>query len=127
MNKDTSIWMPIYIGDLQAKFARMNAEQVGATLLLMMDYWKNGTIPNQPEIITSITKLSATKTQKLIQTLISLNLFECSGEQLTSLYIMALKEQAMLNQKMKTEKAKNAAQARWEGVQNSVSVNLTRF
>jgi len=29
MHKDISIWMPLYIGDLQAKFARMTAEQIG--------------------------------------------------------------------------------------------------
>ena len=57
MNKDTSIWMPIYIGDLQSKFARMTPEQVGATFLLMMDFWKNGAIPNQSAILVSITKL----------------------------------------------------------------------
>ena len=39
MHKDISIWMPLYIGDLQAKFARMTAEQIGAALLLMMDFW----------------------------------------------------------------------------------------
>ena len=27
MHKDISIWMPLYIGDLQAKFARMTVEQ----------------------------------------------------------------------------------------------------
>ena len=46
MHKDISIWMPLYIGDLQAKFARMTAEQIGAALLLMMDFWKNGAIPH---------------------------------------------------------------------------------
>ena len=45
MHKDISIWMPLYIGDLQGKFARMTTEQIGATLLLMMDFWKNGAIP----------------------------------------------------------------------------------
>ena len=57
MHKDISIWMPLYIGDLQAKFARMTAEQIGAALLLMMDFWKNGAIPHDLATVCSITKL----------------------------------------------------------------------
>ena len=34
MNTDATIWMPLYIGDLQAKFTRLSSEQVGATLFL---------------------------------------------------------------------------------------------
>ena len=80
MHKDISIWMPLYIGDLQAKFARMTAEQVGAALLLMMDFWKNGAIPHDLATVCSITKLSQHTTAKtLLNTLIALDLFCCGG------------------------------------------------
>ncbi|MFW1859443.1 hypothetical protein, partial [Acinetobacter defluvii] len=113
MNKDTSIWMPIYIGDLQSKFARMSPEQIGATFLLMMDFWKNGPIPNQNAILASITKLPQSKVKLLTQTITDLGVFESTTDHLKSDYLSVLKEQATLNQKMKSDKAKQAAQARW--------------
>lgn len=73
MHKDISIWMPLYIGDLQAKFARMTAEQIGAALLLMMDFWKNGAIPHDLATVCSITKLSQhIKAKTLLNTLMAL-------------------------------------------------------
>ena len=114
MHKDISIWMPLYIGDLQAKFARMTAEQIGAALLLMMDFWKNGAIPHDLATVCSITKLSQhTKAKTLLNTLIALELFEVESEQIHSNFLTSLKSQALQNQQMKSDKAKNAAQARW--------------
>ena len=114
MHKDISIWMPLYIGDLQAKFARMTAEQIGASLLLMMDFWKNGTIPHDLATVCSITKLPQhTKAKTLLNTLTALELFEVESEQILSSFLTSLKNQALQNQQMKSDKAKNAAQARW--------------
>ena len=114
MHKDISIWMPLYIGDLQAKFARMTVEQIGATLLLMMDFWKNGAIPHDLATVCSITKLSQqTKAKTLLNTLLALELFEVESEQIHSNFLTSLKSQAFQNQQMKSDKAKNAAQARW--------------
>ena len=114
MNKDISIWMPLYIGDLQAKFARMTAEQIGAALLLMMDFWKNGAIPHDLATVCSITKLPQhTKAKTLLNTLMALELFEVESEQIHSNFLSSLKSQALQNQQMKSDKAKNAAQVRW--------------
>ena len=114
MHKDISIWMPLYIGDLQAKFARMTAEQIGAALLLMMDFWKNGAIPHDLATVCSITKLpQQTKAKTLLNTLMALELFEIESEQIHSNFLTSLKSQALQNQQMKSDKAKNAAQARW--------------
>ena len=114
MHKDISIWMPLYIGDLQAKFARMTVEQIGATLLLMMDFWKNGAIPHDLATVCSITKLPQhTKAKTLLNTLTALELFEVESEQILSSFLTSLKNQALQNQQMKSDKAKNAAQARW--------------
>ena len=114
MHKDISIWMPLYIGDLQAKFARMTAEQIGAALLLMMDFWKNGAIPHDLATVCSITKLpQQTKAKTLLNTLVALELFEVESEQIHSNFLTSLKSQALQNQQMKSDKAKNAAQARW--------------
>ena len=114
MHKHISIWMPLYIGDLQAKFARMTAEQIGAALLLMMDFWKNGAIPHDLATVCSITKLPQhTKAKTLLNTLLALELFEIESEQIHSSFLTSLKSQALQNQQMKSDKAKNAAQARW--------------
>ena len=114
MNKDISIWMPLYIGDLQAKFARMTAEQVGATLLLMMDFWKNGAIPHDLATVCSITKLpQLSKAKTLLNMLMALEVFEVESEHIRSTFLTSLKSQALQNQQMKSDKAKNAAQARW--------------
>ncbi len=113
MNTDATIWMPLYIGDLQAKFTRLSSEQVGATLFLMMDFWKNGPIPNETHILMSVTKLTSPKTKSLMSTLKTLNLFEEANGFIQSHYFTALKEQAIQNQKMKSERGKVAAEARW--------------
>ena len=113
MNTDATIWMPLYIGDLQAKFTRLTSEQVGATLFLMMDFWKNGPIPSESHILMSVTKLNSSKTKSLITTLKTLNLFEEVNGSIHSHYFTALKEQAIQNQKMKSERGKAAAEARW--------------
>ena len=94
MHKDISIWMPLYIGDLQAKFARMTAEQIGAALLLMMDFWKNGAIPHDLATVCSITKLPQhTKAKTLLNTLMALELFEVESEQIHSNFLSSLKSQ----------------------------------
>ena len=114
MNTDATIWMPLYIGDIQAKFTRLTSEQVGATLFLMMDFWKNGPIQSQSHILMSVTKLSSAKTKSLMDTLKNLNLFEEVNGFIQSDYFTTLKEQALQNQKMKSERGKAAAEARWK-------------
>jgi uncharacterized protein YdaU (DUF1376 family) len=101
-------------GTTEAAVARMTAEQIGAALLLMMDFWKNGAIPHDLATVCSITKLPQhTKAKTLLNTLIALELFEVESEQIHSNFLTSLKSQALQNQQMKSDKAKNAAQARW--------------
>ncbi len=48
----------------------MTAEQIGAALLLMMDFWKNGAIPHDLATVCSIAKLPQhTKAKTLLNTL----------------------------------------------------------
>ena len=125
MNKsdDVGIWLPIYIGEMLAMTTRFSTEQVGALYLLMMDYWKNGEVPHDDKIIAAITGLSAIKTKTFINLLLSIQLFESNGELLFSSYLNDQKETATNNRRVKTERAKKAADARWGKNENNDSQN----
>lgn len=112
--KDVGIWMPIFIGDMLAKTTRLTTEQIGAAYLLMMDYWKNGSIPNDNQIIASITRLSVSKAKSLKVSLTNSGIFDINDAQITSNYLDGLRAKAQENKSSNSEKASNAARARWD-------------
>lgn len=56
-----NIWMPLYIGDYLRDTTRLTTEQHGAYMLLIMDYFMNGALPDDDEILASVTKLGERK------------------------------------------------------------------
>tara|TARA_R110002072_G_scaffold30569_3_gene95431 strand:- start:1589 stop:2353 length:765 start_codon:yes stop_codon:yes gene_type:complete len=52
------IFMPLYIGDYLAGTSRLTTELHGAYMLLIMDYWMNGPLPNNDAMLASITRMS---------------------------------------------------------------------
>jgi uncharacterized protein YdaU (DUF1376 family) len=50
--------MPLFIGDYLAGTSRLTTELHGAYMLLIMDYWMNGPLPDNDQILASITKLT---------------------------------------------------------------------
>ena len=122
-NQDVDIWMPVYIGDMLAKTTRMTTEQIGASFLLLMDYWRNGSIPDDNNIISSVIRLSVSKSKALKNILLSSNLFEIHEGQMSSKYLDGLKAQAETNKSAKSERAKKAAEARWGNKQETSSTD----
>ena len=122
-NQDVDIWMPVYIGDMLAKTTRMTTEQIGASFLLLMDYWRNGSIPDDNNIISSVIRLSVSKSKALKNILLSSNLFEIHEGQMSSKYLDGLKAQAETNKSAKSERAKKAAEARWGNKQETSSAD----
>lgn len=90
-NQEVDIWMPVYIGDMLAKTTRMTTEQIGASFLLLMDYWRNGAIPDDNNIIASITRISSSKVKTLKAVLISSNLLNVQDGEIHSEYLDNLK------------------------------------
>lgn len=124
---DVGIWLPVYIGEILAMTTRFSTEQIGAFYLLMMDYWKNGEIPHDTKIIAAITGLSTAKSKIFITLLLSVQIFESDDAILFSRYLDNKKEAATKNRKMKSERGKKAAEARWgeEGDDSKVENNIS--
>jgi uncharacterized protein YdaU (DUF1376 family) len=51
-------WLPLYVADYRADTTRLSTEQHGAYLLLIMDYWRNGSPPNDDRVLAQITGLA---------------------------------------------------------------------
>ena len=106
-----SVWMPLFIGDYLSDTTRLTTEQHGAYLLLIMDYWMNGPLPNDDRTLAQICRMSFDAWSNSSSILRAF--FEAKHKRLHHKRIDFEKEAAIVAASKRTDKAHAAALARW--------------
>jgi uncharacterized protein YdaU (DUF1376 family) len=117
----TDIWMPLYIGDYLADTSRLTTEQHGAYLLLLMDYWRSGRLPDNDQVLAQITKLSPdawSNARAMLEQFFSIE----NGSWIHKRVEQEL-AQAVDNKAKNHQRAVDAANARWKKQQNDATSN----
>jgi uncharacterized protein YdaU (DUF1376 family) len=117
----TDIWMPLYIGDYLADTSRLTTEQHGAYLLLLMDYWRSGRLPDNDQVLAQITKLSSdawSNARAMLEQFFSIE----DGYWIHKRVEQEL-SQAVDNKTKNHQRAVDAANARWKKQQNDATSN----
>lgn len=107
----TKVWMPLYIADYIADTNRLTTEQHGAYLLLIMDYWRNGPLPDDDAALANITRLSLPAWKKHRSTIA--RMFQMEDGEWRHKRIDAERLEAEENSFKYSERAKKAAAKRW--------------
>ena len=105
------VWMHLYIGDYLADTSRLTTEQHGAYLLLIMDYWRSGPIPDDDAVLAQITRMSPDAWSIASGTIRAF--FEQSGSTLIHHRIDRLMIEAGDKRAKAKAKAEAAAAKRW--------------
>jgi len=106
-------WMPLWIGAYLADTQMLTTEQHGAYLLLLMAYWREGkALPDDDEALRSIAKADRAAWKRLRPTLA--RFFKVGDGGWWHKRVEAEMASAEKRRFGAVEKAKAAAQARWE-------------
>ncbi|MBP4047762.1 DUF1376 domain-containing protein [Chromobacterium violaceum] len=109
---DVSIWMPIYIDNFIASTIRLTPQQIGAYILLVCDYWRNNSLPNDDAALSQITRIPL-KQWKKDREIIS-TLFTIEGKIWKSTKLDADKKSAVENRLKVMERTAKAIKAKAE-------------
>ena len=104
----TRPWMPLYIADYRADTARLSTAEHGAYLLLIMEYWHAGGLPDDDKLLARIAGMSGRQWKKAKPTIQPL--FQPGWKHKR---IDAELERASTIAKAKSDKARDAANKRW--------------
>lgn len=113
---DVSIWMPIYIDNFIASTIRLTPQQIGAYILLVCDYWRNNSLPNDDAALSQITRIPL-KQWKKDREIIS-TLFTIEGKLWKSTKLDADKKLAVENRLKVMERTAKAIKAKAEKALN---------
>ncbi|OWY39395.1 hypothetical protein CEK28_08540 [Xenophilus sp. AP218F] len=111
MTRKTDVWMPLYIADYLADTARLTTEQHGAYLLLIMDYWRNGSLPDDDSALANVCRLSTAQWKRHRPTLS--RLFQVGDGVWRHKRVDAELSVATDNAARRQQKARDAANKRW--------------
>lgn len=106
------IWMPFYVADYLADTMHLSAAEHGAYLMLILHYWRNGPIPNDPERLANISRLG-NAWSNASSTLLAF--FEQRDGMLIHHRIDQEKADAEGNKERNKARAQAAAAKRWAG------------
>lgn len=110
---DTELWMPLHIGDYLADTVRLNTEQHGAYLLLLMECWRKGPPPANDMDLAGITRLDLRGWLRNKRTL--LRFFSQREGKLFHQRIEEERAEARRQRSALRERAVKGARARWAG------------
>lgn len=119
MMAKVDIWMPLYVADYLADTSRLTTEQHGAYLLLLIDYWRNGPLPDDDAVLAQITRMSPNAWSIARSTLQAFFKHE-SGKWVHG-RVEAELAKAKRNGEVNSTRAKAAARARWDTQSNASS------
>ena len=120
MTTKVDIWMPLYIADYLADTSRLTTEQHGAYLLLLIDYWRNGALPDNDVVLAQITRLSPDAWSNARSILQAFFKHE-DGKWLHGRVEAELAKAKDSRDRAKT-RASTAAKARWNAPSNATSI-----
>lgn len=115
----TDVWMPLFIGDYMTATSRLTTEQHGAYLLLIMDYWKNGPLPDNDQILAQITRMRPDAWSNARAVLAGF--FKVANGQWRHSRIEKEMAEASERKGKAKDKARKAAEARWAASGNATS------
>ena len=122
MSKPT-VWMPFFVGDYLGDTMSFDATEHGAYLLLILEYWRNGPLPNDMKILGKICRLS-NKTRSIVLQSVLLK-FQLVNNEWRHKRIDLELQLANENQAIYVERAKKAAEARWKGHTSKDATSIT--
>lgn len=102
--------MPLYIGDYLRKTQRLTTTQHGMYLLLIMEYWTNGSLPTTDEELAVIVRLSISDWQKNKNAIARMFLPGWRHDRI---------EEERAKAHTKADAAKGSAQKRWADKRNA--------
>lgn len=117
--EDVTIWMPLYIGDYLSATSRLNTEQQGAYIRLLIDHWKHGPPPDDDKVLARICGLDQEGWDEAKHTLAPL--FEIQNGKWVNRQLSASMEKALMNRENARKRGVAGAAARWSKHSSSIT------